>query len=111
MYIRETRRRLTGLGNFDTDGTPLECLSIACKGSLETLEVGKLGICKALGPLLLTVFYDAHVDDIAVLKKLGDGLDGRIVGQVAEMGGERRLVGQLLGQVIAQRVVTWDDRN
>lgn len=111
MYIQEKRRKLTGLSNLDADGTPLECLSIACKGSLETLEVGILSIGKALGPLLLTVLNDAHVDDIAVFKKLGDSLDGRIVGQVAEMGGERRLVGQLLGQIIAQRVVTWDDRS
>lgn len=83
----------------------MESLPITGKSGLETLKVCKLGIRKALGPLLLAILDDAHVHDVAVIKELGDGFDGRVVGQIAKMGGERRLVGQGLGQVVAERVV------
>jgi hypothetical protein len=105
----KTRARLTGIGNLDADGTALEGLSITGEGSLETLKVGKLGVRKALGTLLLAVLNDAHVHNLAIVEELGDGLDGRIVGQVAEVGGERGLVGQNLGKVVAERVIAWHE--
>jgi hypothetical protein len=97
---------LTGIGNLDADGPALECLAVAGEGSLETFEVGELGVCKTLRPVLLTVLDDSHVHDVAVLEKLANGLDGGIVGQVAKMSGERRLIGELLRQIVAKGVVT-----
>jgi hypothetical protein len=105
-YPKEAWVILTGIGNLDANGPTLECLAIPGQGSLETLDIGELGIRKTLGPVLFAVLNDAHIHDVAVGEKLGDGLDGRIVGQVAKMGRERRLVGKLLGKVIAKRVVT-----
>ena len=102
--------RPTGFGNLDADGAALEVLSITSKSGLETLKVPKLSIREALGPLLLAVFNDPHVQDVAALKELGDALVGRIIRQVAEMGGEGGLVGQDLGQVVADRVIAWNEQ-
>lgn len=55
---------------------------------------------------MLAVLDDPDVEDIAIFEKLGDRLDGGIVGEVAKMGGEWGLVGQRLGEVITERVVT-----
>lgn len=105
LILQSEKRKLTGIGNLDADGAALEGLSITSECGLETLQVTKLGICEALGPLLLTVLDDAHIHDVAIEEELGDGLDGRIVRQIAEMGGVRRLVGQCLRKVVAERVV------
>jgi hypothetical protein len=83
----------------------LECLAIPGQGSLETLDIGELGIRKTLGPVLFAVLNDAYVHDVAVGEELGNGLDGGIVGQVAKMSGERRLLRQLLWKVVAEGVV------
>lgn len=95
----------TRIRNLDSDAATLEQLSIASEGSLEALDVGKLGIGEALWPVLLTVLNDTHAQDIAVAKEVGDTVDGRIIRQVAEMGRERRFVGKLLGQIVSNGVI------
>lgn len=76
-------------------------MAITGKGGLETLEVAKLGVGKALGPVLLTVFDDPHVHNVAIFEELGDGFDGCVIRQVAEMRSIRRLGRQLLGYIVA----------
>jgi len=50
---------------------------------------------------------DADAHDLAVLEKLGDGITSGLVRKVAEVGSERRLLGELLGEVVAKGVEAW----
>lgn len=97
----------TGIGNLDADAATVEGLSITGQSSLETLDILELGIGKTLGALGLAILDDANVHNIAALKELGNGLGGRIVRKVAEMGGERR-AGRKLGRadVVADGGIT-----
>lgn len=96
----------TRIRDLDADGTALEGLAIASESRLEVLQCLELGICKALG-LVVAILDDANANNMAVTEKFGDSFGGRIVGQVAKMGGERRLVRELLGQVVTDRMVTF----
>lgn len=94
------------ISNLDTNITTLEGLAVAGQSSLETLKISKLGIGEALGTVLLAVLDNADVDAVAVVEEVGHTLDSGIIRQVAEMSGIRRLGGELLGEVVAERVVT-----
>jgi len=50
---------------------------------------------------------DADAHDLAVLEKLGDGIASGLIGQVAEVGSERRPLRELLGEVVAKGVEAW----
>lgn len=106
-----THCSLTRIGHLDLDHAALEGLAIQSKSLLEAFELGELDVAKALGTLHLAVFNDADADNLTALKEFGDGLDGRIVGKVTEMGGERRLVGKLSGDVFADRGETCSDNS
>lgn len=103
--------RLTWISNLDANCASLEVLAITSKGGLETLEVAKLGVGKALGPVLFAVFDDPYVHNVAVFEKLGDGLGSCVIRQVAEMRSIGRLGRQFLGQIVADRVVTWNNES
>lgn len=92
---------LTRISNLDSDDTALERLAVQSQSLLQALEVLELGVGETLGTLLLAVLDDADVNNVASLKELGDGLDGGIVGQVAQVSGKRGLVGERLGEVLA----------
>lgn len=92
---------LTRIGDLDSDDTALERLAVQSQSLLQALEVLELGVGETFGTLLLAVLDDADVDNVASLKELGDGLDGGIVGKVAQVSGKGGLVGERLGEVLA----------
>jgi hypothetical protein len=98
---------LTRIGNLDLDHASLERLVVQSQGLLQPLHVGKLNIAKTLGALHLAVLDDSDAGNIAALKELGDGLHGRIVGEIAEVGGVGRSTGDLLRGGLANGVA-WE---
>lgn len=96
---------LTRIGNFHPDGTALEVLSVKFQRLLEAIDVGKLSVGKTLGSLLLPIFDDADVNDVAALEELGDSVHGRVVRQVAKVSSVRRLIGDASRTTVAGGVV------
>lgn len=70
---------------------------------LQTIKSLKLNITEALRALELTVLDEANVDNTAAGKEVGNSIVGDIVGQVAQVSSERRLVGECLGASFADR--------
>lgn len=95
---------LTRISNLDLHHASLKGFAIQGESLLKTLDITKLDISKALGPLVLTVFDNANVGDVAVAEEVGDALDRSIVREVADVRGVRGLVGERLGTGFADRV-------
>jgi len=88
------------IGNLDSDSAALEVYAVESQSLLEALEVLELSIRETLRAVLLAILDNPDVQHLASLEELGDGLGSRIVGEVSEMSGKRRLGGQCLREVV-----------
>lgn len=92
--IRGTRDvELTGLSNADSHIASGELRTAAIEGSNKTLTSAELDVSEALGAVVHLVADESHVGNIAVSEEVGDLSLGGIEGEVANVSGVRRLVG------------------
>jgi len=105
-YSSSRTERLTGIGNLDPNAAAVKVDSVQSQGLLQTLDIFKFGVGEPLGTCQLAVLDNPHIYHLAAVKKIGDRFLGRIVGEIAEVGGEGRLRRERLRKVFADRRIT-----
>jgi hypothetical protein len=95
QYVKDVGL-LTRVSNLDLDHSSTERFTIKGKSLFETLKSLKLNVTKSLGALQLAVLDETDVDNTAACKEVGHGIVGNIVGQVTQVSGKGRLIGESL---------------
>lgn len=106
------RPRRTRVGNTDANVSVEEALFIQRKSLLQIILSGEFGISKAFRTHFSSVLNNTDADNAATgaRKEVGHSLLVRIVGEIAEVGSIRRLVGKrellaLLTRIACQKLL------
>lgn len=87
--------RHTGFGDTGTDGASLESGSRQVKSLLQAIDGLKFDIAESLRGVGQLVLHDADIGHAASSEEVGDIVGSRFEGKVSNVGGKRRLGGEV----------------